>query len=330
MRTHYLQNSTTPCTSDVFVLTFKPIVSNTSIGFSPTTIAGEVLATSQSRKHLASVLLLGVVMKQTAKPLTLVWSDPIITTYYIRPYYSGEGQTKFLQHTTVRLFLAAAFRHFSVFSKNYQLWKRCPHAIQTQWRVRNPPPLWVQFLKYDTWILSLCLGMALLKEQLFCTVVLNVNEDIKVTYKHPDRQPDMSQSVSMLQKGHTGHHSLQALFTESQRALEGHVLLFVSWVFAFGAVGAVGGWDRVDWGALLTGGMGRMRRVGEAGSRLASIVVKLHQAEYQVWGHHLKRIWWIGYDKPRVNLSPVDFSKVISFYYDLDDCESAQTSRKQS
>lgn len=216
MRTHYLQNSTTPCTSDVFVLTFKPIVSNTSIGFSPTTIAGEVLATSQSRKHLASVLLLGVVMKQTAKPLTLVWSDPIITTYYIRPYYSGEGQTKFLQHTTVRLFLAAAFRHFSVFSKKYQLWKRCPHAIQTQWRVRNPPPLWVQFLKYDTWILSLCLGMALLKEQLFCTVVLNVNEDIKVTYKHPDRQPDMSQSVSMLQKGHTGHHSLQALFTNRE------------------------------------------------------------------------------------------------------------------
>lgn len=45
--------------------------------------------------------------------------------------------------------------------------------------------------------------------------------------------------------------------------------------------------------------MGRMGRVGEAGSRLASIVVKLHQAEYQVWGHQLECIWRIGYDIPR-------------------------------
>lgn len=74
--------------------------------------------------------------------------------------------------------------------------------------------------------------------------------------------------------------------------------LFVSWVPAFGAVGTVGGWDRVDRGALFAGGMGRMGRVREAGSRLASVVVKLHQAEYQVWGHQLKRIWWIGYDIP--------------------------------
>lgn len=69
---------------------------------------------------------------------------------------------------------------------------------------------------------------------------------------------------------------------DSQRALKGHILLFVSCVPAFGAVGTVGGWDRVDRGALFAGGMGRMGRVGEAGSRLASVVVKLHQAEYQV------------------------------------------------
>lgn len=104
-----------------------------------------------------------------------------------------------------------------------------------------------------------------------------------------------------LQKDTQDSNCWQALFTDkdSQRALEGHILLFVSWVPAFGAVGSVGGWDRVDWGALFAGGMGRMWRVGEAGSRLASVVVKLHQAEYQVWGHQLKRIRWIGYDIPR-------------------------------
>lgn len=74
--------------------------------------------------------------------------------------------------------------------------------------------------------------------------------------------------------------------------------LFVSRVPAFGAVGAVGGWDRVDGGALFARRMGRMRGVGEAGSGLAGVVVKLHQAEYQVRGHQLKCIRWIGYDIP--------------------------------
>ena len=114
------------------------------------------------------------------------------------------------------------------------------------------------------------------------------------TYTHSFRQP-----YPRWQKDTQDSNSRQALFTntESQRALEGgHILLFVSWVPAFGAVGAVGGWDRVDGGALFAGGMGRMGRVGEAGSRLASVVVELHQAEYQVRGHQLKRIRWIGYD----------------------------------
>lgn len=95
----------------------------------------------------------------------------------------------------------------------------------------------------------------------------------------------------------------QTRFTDkdSQRALEGHILLFVTRVPALVAVGAVGCWDWVNGGALLAGGMGRMWRMGEAGSRLASVVVKLHQAEYQVWGHQLKRIRWIGYDIARGN-----------------------------
>ncbi len=45
---------------------------------------------------------------------------------------------------------------------------------------------------------------------------------------------------------------------DSQKALEVHILLFVSRVPAFVAVGAVGGRDRVDGGALFAGGMGRM------------------------------------------------------------------------
>lgn len=86
---------------------------------------------------------------------------------------------------------------------------------------------------------------------------------------------------------------------DSHRALEGHILLFVSRVPAFGSVGAVGGGDRVDGGTLFAWRMGWMGRMGEAGSRLASVVVKLHQAEYQVWGHQLKCIRWIGYDISR-------------------------------
>lgn len=118
------------------------------------------------------------------------------------------------------------------------------------------------------------------------------------TYAH--RQPDVLTVCLDPAKGHTGQHCWQALFTDidSQRALEGHILLFVPWVPAFGAVGAVGGWDRVDGGALFAWRMGRVGGVGEAGTRLAGVVVKLHQTEYQVRGHQLKCIRWIGYDVP--------------------------------
>lgn len=123
-------------------------------------------------------------------------------------------------------------------------------------------------------------------------------------HTHSDKHTHLNTQTcySLSAKGHTGQQLLAGTVRghkDSQRALEGHILLFVSWVPAFVAVGAVGGWDRVDRGALFAGGMGRMWRVGEAGSRLASVVVKLHQAEYQVWGHQLKRIRWIGYDIPR-------------------------------
>src|SRR4029434_10658133 len=41
-------------------------------------------------------------------------------------------------------------------------------------------------------------------------------------------------------------------------------------------------WEVVDGGALLAGGMGGVRGVGEAGPGLAGVVVELHQAEDQV------------------------------------------------
>ena len=39
-----------------------------------------------------------------------------------------------------------------------------------------------------------------------------------------------------------------------------------------------------------------MGGVGQAGPGLARVVVKLHQAEYQVRLHQLKCVRWIGYD----------------------------------
>lgn len=85
------------------------------------------------------------------------------------------------------------------------------------------------------------------------------------------------------------------MFINSARALGGDVLLFVSGV---SAPVAVGFGDGVDGGAFFAGGMGRMRRVREAGSGLACVVVELHQAEDQVRGHQLKRVGGIGYDIP--------------------------------
>lgn len=57
-----------------------------------------------------------------------------------------------------------------------------------------------------------------------------------------------------------------------------------------------------------------MGRVGEASSRLAGVVVKLHQAEYQVRGHQLKRIWWISYDIPRGEREQMEASSKYSLY----------------
>lgn len=76
----------------------------------------------------------------------------------------------------------------------------------------------------------------------------------------------------------------------------GDLLLFVPRVPALDAVGAVGGRDRVDGRALLAGGMGRVRRVRQAGARLAGVVVKLHQAEDEVRGHQLEAVRGIGDD----------------------------------
>lgn len=42
-----------------------------------------------------------------------------------------------------------------------------------------------------------------------------------------------------------------------------------------------------------------MRGVGEAGTRLAGVVVKLHQAKDEVCGHHLKFIRRICNNVPR-------------------------------
>lgn len=56
-----------------------------------------------------------------------------------------------------------------------------------------------------------------------------------------------------------------------------HVLLFVAGLPGLGPVLPVGcGWDRVNRGALLAGGLGRVGGMGEAGPGLAGVVVKLH------------------------------------------------------
>lgn len=56
----------------------------------------------------------------------------------------------------------------------------------------------------------------------------------------------------------------------------------------------------MEGGALLAGGVGgvggRVGGVGQAGPGLARVVVKLHQAEYQVGRHQLKRVRRIGYN----------------------------------
>ena len=56
-----------------------------------------------------------------------------------------------------------------------------------------------------------------------------------------------------------------------------HVLLFVSGLPGLGPVLSVCcGWDGVNGGALLAGGLGRVGGMGEAGPGLAGVVVKLH------------------------------------------------------
>lgn len=54
----------------------------------------------------------------------------------------------------------------------------------------------------------------------------------------------------------------------------------------------------MDRGALFAGGMGGMGGVGQAGSGLACVVVKLHEAEDEVRGHQLKRVGRVGYHIP--------------------------------
>lgn len=77
--------------------------------------------------------------------------------------------------------------------------------------------------------------------------------------------------------------------------VKAHVLLFVSGFPGFtAAVLPVGGWDRVDGRALLAGGMRGVGRVGQAGPRLARVVVELHEAEDQVCGHQLELVRWVG------------------------------------
>lgn len=98
-------------------------------------------------------------------------------------------------------------------------------------------------------------------------------------------------------------HGLSVLLTPRQDTTGrfgrgGDILLFVPWVSALDAVGAVGHRDRVDGRALLAGGMGRVRRVRQASARLASVVVKLHQAEDEVGGHQLEPVWGVGDDIP--------------------------------
>ena len=55
----------------------------------------------------------------------------------------------------------------------------------------------------------------------------------------------------------------------------------------------------MEGGALLAGGVGgvggRVGGVGQAGPGLARVVVKLHQAEYEVRLHQLERVRRIGY-----------------------------------
>ena len=94
---------------------------------------------------------------------------------------------------------------------------------------------------------------------------------------------------------------MSAIFEKGRvRGRVGNLLLFVPRLAGFGAVGPVGQLGRVEGGALLAGGVGgvggRVGGVGQAGPGLARVVVKLHQAEYQVRLHQLKRIRRIGYN----------------------------------
>lgn len=94
-----------------------------------------------------------------------------------------------------------------------------------------------------------------------------------------------------------------------------HLLLFVAGLPGLAAaVLPVGGGDGVDGWALFAGGMGGVRAVGEAGPGLARIMVKLHQAEDQVWWHQLKTIWRIGYHIPKEERYR-DESSIQMIYY---------------
>lgn len=74
--------------------------------------------------------------------------------------------------------------------------------------------------------------------------------------------------------------------------------VFFLFISASVAVDAVRRRDRVHRRALFTGGMGRMWGVGQTGPGLACVVVELHQAEDQVWGHQLKGVRRIRDDIP--------------------------------
>lgn len=105
----------------------------------------------------------------------------------------------------------------------------------------------------------------------------------------------MTSAHNSNQQAHTYTESTDTQYIERYRLL----LVFVA-AFAglAAAVGPVGGWDGVNWRALLAGRVWGMRRVWQAGSRLTCVVVKLHQAENLVCGDELELVGWVGDDIP--------------------------------
>ncbi len=107
------------------------------------------------------------------------------------------------------------------------------------------------------------------------------------THTHSHTHSILSVQSELKPQQWTNTHSLAGLKREMKASL---LLFFTGFTCFAAAVLPVRGRDGVNGRALLAGWMRGMGGVGQARSRLARIVVKLHQTEDQVRGHQLKLI----------------------------------------